>query len=676
MRRNPVVLLLMPVFSILAVLPANTLAASDELRQRQDLLNTALNRVSPAVVGVTDKMGFGTGVVVSGDGLVLTASHVVEASHLFSRRRRRPFFVVFPDGSEYRCEVLGANRFADAAMLKITEPPKNGTEFPHVELGHSADVSRGDWCFALGHPGGFVEDRPAPVRFGRVLSTGYRTIVSDNAIVLGDSGGPLFDLQGRLIGIHSMITEVIIENRHVAIDVFHRDWDRLKEGESWGRLRAYDNELAETEFFGTVLRWKNFVPEVSRVIAESPADKAGIRPGDALVSIGGQTSADRLELSTLLEQLADEQTVSVKVVRNNREENLSLTTGLRTEEDGRRPRRGDREPTPEERERARELSNQLSAQRRVGPDEKRAPSQLEMFRPVVGGVKRGVVEFRDFGKTLALGTVMSRDGYVLTKASELSKSIEPECILPDGRRRKARTVAIDAAFDLQLLKISVDDLAPVTWSQQAPPPPGRIVITTDSRGNPILPGVVSVANRVLETSSQGFLGVTLQDTNASGVRIQNLLVHGAAERDGILKGDIVLSVDGKEIRSVSQMISTVKKYGPEKQIAIRVLRGNVIKTINVTLTARFVGQPLLPRYRDVETLGQFASAHNEGFPEALQHDTDLYPNQCGGPLLDISGEAVGLNIARAARITSYAIPAAAVLRVYDKLRKQDEDRTL
>ena len=68
------------------------------------------------------------------------------------------------------------------------------------------------------------------------MSVGYRTIVSDCAIVLGDSGGPLFDLSGALIGIHSMITEVIVENRHVAIDCFRRDGDRMERGESWGRL--------------------------------------------------------------------------------------------------------------------------------------------------------------------------------------------------------------------------------------------------------------------------------------------------------------------------------------------------------------------------------------------------------------------------------------------------------
>ena len=209
------------------------------LTARQKKLETALQKVTPALVSVEDGFGAGSGAVVSGDGIVLTASHVVD-----TRRGNRPnprLKVVFPDGSRYRAKLLGMNRSNDAAMLKITERPRNGKEFPFVDLGESDKLERGDWCFALGHPGGFRLARPAPVRLGRVLSVGHRTVVSDCAIVLGDSGGPLFDLSGKLIGIHSMITEVIVENRHVAIDCFRRDAYRSEIGDNWGRLVSHYN---------------------------------------------------------------------------------------------------------------------------------------------------------------------------------------------------------------------------------------------------------------------------------------------------------------------------------------------------------------------------------------------------------------------------------------------------
>ena len=67
--------------------------------------------------------------------------------------------------------------------------------------------------------------------------------------------------------------------------------------------------------------------------------------------------------------------------------------------------------------------------------------------------------------------------------------------------------------------------------------------------------------------------------------------------------------------------------------------------------------------------GKYASVHSSGFPRVIEHDSDLFPNQCGGPLYDLNGKAIGLNIARVARVSSYAIPAQDVLDVYRKLRR-------
>ena len=250
--------------------------APEALKERQSQLMKAVEKVRGAVVGVSDGMGFGSGVVVTGDGIVLTASHVVDQQRRFGSRRRggdRPITITFPDGSEYRASLLGKNADADAAVIRITEPWRNGPEFPHAEMGKTSETKVGQWCFAMGHPGGYRQERQAPLRFGRVLSVGSRTVVSDCAILLGDSGGPLFDMEGRVIGIHSMITSLIIENRHVAIDCYHNDWDRLIAGDRWGKLRANDSDLIESGFFGVHLKWRDFIPEVDKVFPGTPAEK-------------------------------------------------------------------------------------------------------------------------------------------------------------------------------------------------------------------------------------------------------------------------------------------------------------------------------------------------------------------------------------------------------------------
>ena len=158
------------------------------------------------------------------------------------------------------------------------------------------------------------------------------------------------------------------------------------------------------------------------------------------------------------------------------------------------------------------------------------------------------------------------------------------------------------------------------------------------------------------------------------VALLSVLPGGAAERNGLKKDDIVLAINGTQIYSPNQMGSIVGAVAPNQKISLKFRRDDTVRTVDIVLTPQFWSgdEVMLDRYRATENLGKFASAHNFGFPEALQHDTDLFPHQCGGPVFDITGKAVGLNIARAARITSYAIPAKAVLRVFEELKNKGE----
>lgn len=659
--------------SLIFVFTALTASADIEtLELRQAGLKSALARVTPSLVSVSDGFGAGSGVVVSGDGIILTASHVVE-----SHRRDIPRIrVKFPDGSEYRAKLLGMYRTADAAMLKITEPYRKGPDFPHVELGNSGELERGEWCFALGHPGGFRQERPAPVRLGRVLSAGYRTVVSDCAIVLGDSGGPLFDLSGRLIGIHSMITEVIVENRHVAIDVFRRDGDQMEDGRQWGKLNSRDDDLVGTEFFGVGIRWRSFVPEINRIDRRSPAYQSGLRIGDVLTSINGQKFADALGLNTLMGLIETGQLIEVQYKRRGEVRTTKVMTGYKPNADELIAHREDRLTNGRIRaEYFREMKNQLTVLRRVGTYEKRSPDELRHFDSVVSGSRNSVVEFQSLGEPLTLGTIVSRDGYILTKASELDDTVDPDCVLADGRRLKIKEVAVDRSFDLALVKVNARNLEPVEWATEPPPAAGRIVVTTDSRGTPMLPGVVSVANRKLKTSNKGFLGVKLTMAGRDQVAVLEVIPGGAAQRHGIRSKDIIVAINDRTISNIPDMIDLVSNIRPNATISMLLRRNGRLKTIDAVLSPRFLAENnevMLDRYRETENLGKFASIHNSGFPEAMQHDTDLFPSQCGGPLFDISGKAIGLNIARSARVVSYAIPAHAVQRVYEELRKKGE----
>ena len=188
------------------------------------------------VVSVTDGIGFGSGVVVSASGLVLTAGHVLSTGG-------NQFRVIFPDGRELKAKPLGKNLNVDAGMVQILEPGP----WEYAEIGDMTSLQRGDWVVCMGHSGGYELGRKPPVRAGRIIKFEDEQIVTDCVLIGGDSGGPLFDLQGRVVGIHSSIGNTIAENRHVSIATFKKHWKRMEGGEFWGELPELADEPAPSK---------------------------------------------------------------------------------------------------------------------------------------------------------------------------------------------------------------------------------------------------------------------------------------------------------------------------------------------------------------------------------------------------------------------------------------------
>ena len=155
--------------------------------------------------------------------MVLTAAHVCGETN-------REVRFTFPDGSTARGKTLGMNHEIDAGMMKITSLGP----WPHVQMGDLDHARLGDWVLTLGHPGGFDPERSVVVRLGRLIRLSSEVVQTDCTVSGGDSGGPLFDMRGRVIAIHSRISDSAAENFHVPITTYHLTWDRLLNGESWG----------------------------------------------------------------------------------------------------------------------------------------------------------------------------------------------------------------------------------------------------------------------------------------------------------------------------------------------------------------------------------------------------------------------------------------------------------
>jgi serine protease Do len=200
--------------------PPKDLSGYKELESK---IKGVVEKVLPAVVGIRVGQASGSGVIVSEDGIVMTAGHVVA-------KPGQEVTFIFADGKTVKGKTLGMYTTADVGLMRVAE---EGKKWPFVEMGHSAEVKVGQWCIAIGHPLGYRPGRPPVVRVGRVMEKSDTVIRTDCPLVGGDSGGPLLDLDGKVIGINSRIGGPADVNLHAPTDVFRENWDRLLKGEAW-----------------------------------------------------------------------------------------------------------------------------------------------------------------------------------------------------------------------------------------------------------------------------------------------------------------------------------------------------------------------------------------------------------------------------------------------------------
>ncbi len=292
----------------------------EDLRALQQRVKAVLKKVIPATVGIRSGGASGSGVIIDKDGHVLTAGHV-------SGRPERDVTIILPNGKTLKAKTLGANHGIDSGLIKITDKG----EFPYVEMGKASDLKKGQWVVATGHPGGFRPGRTPVVRLGRVLDATRSIVRTDCSLVGGDSGGPLFDLEGRVVGIHSRIGGAITANIHVPVDTYRDTWDRLVAAEVWGG-RFGLNFAANMPYMGIrAAEEESAGCRVGEVVSGSPAEKAGLKPGDVLLTFDGQKLASFDELfpklskkkigdKVVLEVRRGDDTVKVEVVLGKRQE--------------------------------------------------------------------------------------------------------------------------------------------------------------------------------------------------------------------------------------------------------------------------------------------------------------------------------------------------------------------
>lgn len=307
----------------------------EKLREIERKVQVVVEKSMESTVAISDGVGFGSGVIVSPEGLVLTAGHVMG-----NGRPGTEYEIIFPSGKVARARALGKNLNLDAGMVQLIGPGP----WPFVELAE-ADVEPSQWVVCLGHSGGYELGRKPPVRTGRVLGKRNGQLLSDAVLIGGDSGGPLFNLEGKLVGIHSSIGDSVAENRHVPISTYRTHWNRMARGESWGQLpelarkkekRKRTPDIAERvpdtdrvpparqAKLGVVVDKSAGAAIVESVRDFSPAKRVGIQAGDIIKTFDGRnvTGPDHLIELVRSKEIGD--SVAVRVQRGGYELNFRI----------------------------------------------------------------------------------------------------------------------------------------------------------------------------------------------------------------------------------------------------------------------------------------------------------------------------------------------------------------
>ncbi|MDN3644600.1 Do family serine endopeptidase [Pontixanthobacter aestiaquae] len=273
----------------------------------------------------------GSGFIISADGFVVTNNHVVSPN---GRGTVEEITVTLPDGQEYDAELIGADADSDLAVLKI----KRSDPFPFVKFGESDEARVGDWVIAIGNPFGLGGTVTSGIVSSVLRNTGSgaydRYIQTDASINRGNSGGPLFDMQGNVIGINNAIYSPsggsVGIGFAIPAEVASPIVDQLKSGEAIERgflgvsIQPVDEDLAAS--LGLPKNQGEFVQLVQ---PDAAADKAGIRAGDIVTKVDGKAVTQDQTLSFLVANVKPGETIPIELYREGKRRTVQATVGKR-----------------------------------------------------------------------------------------------------------------------------------------------------------------------------------------------------------------------------------------------------------------------------------------------------------------------------------------------------------
>jgi serine protease Do len=276
----------------------------------------------------------GSGFVVDPKGIIITNNHVIEEADEIT--------VNFSDGTKLAAELIGRDPKTDLAVLKV----ESKKALPFVPLGDSEKARVGDWVIAIGNPFGLGGSLSAGIisAINRDINAGpYDSFIqTDAAINRGNSGGPLFNMKGEVIGVNSAIISPsggsvgigfsIPSNLTKSVIAQLRQFGETRRGWLGVRIQAVTDELAESLSLGEARG-----ALVSEVSPDGPAEKGGVKVGDVIVTFDGKKVPTMRDLPRIVAETKIEKPVKVEVIRRGKSTRLTIVTGRLDEPDLAKP---------------------------------------------------------------------------------------------------------------------------------------------------------------------------------------------------------------------------------------------------------------------------------------------------------------------------------------------------
>lgn len=304
-------------------------------------------------------------------------------------------------------------------------------------------------------------------------------------------------------------------------------------------------------------------------------------------------------------------------------------------------------------------------------DRTNGSSTLEALGNIPQGAIAATIRLGNSSTHAVPGVIVSPDGYVITAASEAAQRKPLRAYLADGTTVDVREVKQDDALNLLLLKIEGPSLLPVKWGESASFKIGQWVFSMTGPSKEIRMGVMSARRRAIPDSG-AVLGVRFGvDDAEAGVTIEEVADDSPADTAGLKAEDVLMAVNGEKVFRNENVARIISAHRPGDILKLRYSRKGAESDCEVKLASK---QHVVMNWQGEDFANHGVSLRTDNFPEVIQHDLPLDPEDIGSALFDLEGRAVALNIARVDRVTNYALPVESFLPKMTKWMEEDRKK--